>query len=197
MWVRSKGSTAICGLSLAVTVSALVLALAASGHAQSSDTSSSDTPSLGDLARKQREKQAKGKEKDVKPKKVLTNEDLPAAPEDSGSNVVTEAGTEQGAEATVAPAGAVLQDGEHWKAAITQQKAALADLKGHMEKLKDSIHFVEANAYRNGVEYNKIQAHKQEELQRLQGQLDEQQKNLEKMQESARKAGFGSAVWDP
>lgn len=197
MWVRSKGSRVISNLSLAITTGVLVLALASVGHAQSSEPAG--TPSLGDLARKQREKLAKDKDKDKdgKPKKVLTNEDLPPAPEASGSSAVTEASTEPGADANVAPAGAVLQDGEHWKAAITQQKAALADLKSHMEKLKDSIHFVEANAYRNGVEYNKIQAHKQEELQRLQSQFDEQQKNLEKMQESARKAGFGSAVWDP
>jgi len=63
--------------------------------------------------------------------------------------------------------------------------------------LQDSIHFVEANRYRNGVEYNKVQAEKQKEAQRLQGRLDEAQKNLEQMQESARKAGFGSSVWDP
>jgi len=60
-------------------------------------------------------------------------------------------------------------------------EAAIADLKSHIDKLQDSIHFVEANAYRNGVEYNKIQAQKQQEVQRLQGQLAEQQKNLEKM----------------
>ena len=90
-----------------------------------------------------------------------------------------------------------MQNGDQWKAAITQQKAAIADLKSHIDKLQDSIHFVEANAYRNGVEYNKVQAHKQQEVQRLQGQLADQQKNLENMQEKARKAGFGSAVWDP
>jgi len=56
---------------------------------------------------------------------------------------------------------------------------------------------VEANAYRNGVEYNKLQAHKQQEVERLQGQLDEQKRDLEQMQEKARKAGYGSAVWDP
>ncbi|MGC2197630.1 MAG: hypothetical protein WA628_23360 [Terriglobales bacterium] len=44
-----------------------------------------------------------------------------------------------------------------------------------------SIHFVEANACRNGVEYNKIQAQEQQEVQRLQGQLDEQKKNLEQI----------------
>ena len=91
----------------------------------------------------------------------------------------------------------MLQTGDQLKAAIQRQKSAVADLKSHIDKLQDSIHFVEANAYRNGVEYNRAQAEKQQEVQRLQGQLDEQRKNLEQMQETARKAGFGSSVWDP
>jgi uncharacterized protein YukE len=90
-----------------------------------------------------------------------------------------------------------MKSGEQWKAAIQQQKSAVADLKSHIDKVQDSIHFVEANRYRNGVEYNKVQAEKQQEVQRLQSQLDEQKKKLEQMQESARKAGFGSSVWDP
>src|SRR5438132_14271119 len=39
---------------------------------------SSDTPSLGDLARKQREKQEQNKASAAKPKKVVTDEDMPA-----------------------------------------------------------------------------------------------------------------------
>jgi hypothetical protein len=34
-------------------------------------------------------------------------------------------------------------------------------------------------------------------VERAQNQLAEMQKNLEKMQEDARRAGYGSAVWDP
>jgi uncharacterized coiled-coil protein SlyX len=100
------------------------------------------------------------------------------------------------ASAAAPDAGAVMKTAEQWKAAIQQQKSVVADLKSHIEKLQDSIRFVEANRYRNGVESNKVQADKQKEVQRLQEQLDGFQKNLENMQESARKAGFGSAVWD-
>ena len=56
---------------------------------------------------------------------------------------------------------------------------------------------MEANAYRNGVEYNKRQAQKQQEVERLKSQYEEQKRDLEQMQENARKSGFGSAVWDP
>jgi predicted RNase H-like nuclease (RuvC/YqgF family) len=193
----SLSRCAIRNRGLYLALAGVVLACTVAGYGQSSD-SSSDNPSLGDLARKQREKQQQAKDKDGKPKKVLTNEDLPAHPEDTAPSAdAPENHGPDDAEPSAAPAGAVMENGEKWKAAISQQKAAIADLKNHIDKVQDSIHFVEANAYRNGVEYNKIQAQKQQEVQRLQGQLDEQQKNLEKMQESARKAGFGSSVWDP
>lgn len=133
-------------------------------------------------------------------KRVVTNEDIPEHPQEpSDSSDSAAASNNDGphADSAVAPASAVAQSGEQIKAAIMKQKAAIADVKGQIDKVQGSIHFVEANAYRNGVEYNKSQAHKQDEVQRMQSQLDEMKKNLDQMQEAARKAGFGSAVWDP
>ena len=151
---------------------------------------SSDAPSLGDLARKQQQ----SKKSAAKSKKVVTEEEMPAHPADG--DILPSDGPHE--EASVnRPASDVLQTGDQFKSAIERQKAVVNDLKTHLEKLNSSIHFVEANAYRNGVEYNKIQAQKQQEAQRLQGQLDEQKKGLEELQEKARKAGYGSAVWDP
>jgi hypothetical protein len=160
--------------------------------------SSSDSPSLGELARKQRQKQQQTKET-AKSKKVVTNEDIPQPPDASSDSPASSspAASEVAHKDSSPPAGAVLQAGDQLKAAILRQKTAVADLKTQIDKVQDSIHFVEANAYRNGVEYNKLQAQKQQEVQRLQGQLEEQKKNLEQMQETARKAGFGSSVWDP
>jgi predicted RNase H-like nuclease (RuvC/YqgF family) len=159
--------------------------------------SSSDSPSLGDLARKQRQKQQQTKET-AKSKKVVTNEDIPEHPDSSDSSARSSpAASEVARDDSSPPAGAVLQAGDQLKATILRQKTAVADLKAQIDQVQDSIHFVEANAYRNGVEYNKLQAQKQQEVQRLQGQLEELKKNLEQMQETARKAGFGSAVWDP
>jgi predicted RNase H-like nuclease (RuvC/YqgF family) len=181
-----------CGLTLSALLAGL-LAFTPTAPGQSS----SDSPSLGDLARKQRQKQQQTK-KTAKPKKVVTNEDIPEHPDassDSASSIPS--ASEVLHEDSSPPAGAVLQAGDQLKAAILRQKTAVADLKTQIDKVQDSIHFVEANAYRNGVEYNKLQAQKQQEVQRLQGQLEEQKKNLEQMQETARKTGFGSSVWDP
>ena len=169
-----------------ITATAVVLALSFASWAQSAN------PSLGDLARKQREKQSKT----AKPKKVVTNEEIPESPSATTSDAEHNGGPHDEADVQH-PAGDVLKTGDAYKAEIAQRKAAVADLKTQMDKLNGSIHFVEANAYRNGVEYNKRQAQKQQEVERLKSQYEEQKRDLEQMQENARKAGFGSAVWDP
>jgi predicted RNase H-like nuclease (RuvC/YqgF family) len=181
----------IRSLGLGLTVTAALL------FSTNTLAQSSDQPSLGNLARKQREKQQQTKNAPVKPKKVVTDEDLPAhAASDSADETLPHDGPH--AEMSIQrSANDVLQNGDQMKTAITRQKALIADLKNRIDKLNSSIQFVQANAYRNGVEYNKYQAQKQQEVDRLQGQLNEQQRDLEQMQETARKAGYGSAVWDP
>jgi hypothetical protein len=165
-----------------------------------SSSQSSDAPSLGDLARKQRQKQQQTKDTSAKPKKVVTDEDMPEHSEASADWASADAPHSDGphGEISVQPsAGDVLKTGDQWKTAIARQKGTIADLKTRIDKLSSSIRFVTANAYRNGVEYNKYQAQKEQEVQRLQGELDGQKRDLEQMQENARKAGYGSAVWDP
>jgi predicted RNase H-like nuclease (RuvC/YqgF family) len=93
--------------------------------------------------------------------------------------------------------GAVTRSGEQWKAAIQAQKDAIAAMQSQVDKLNASVHFVEANRYTNGVQYNQYQLEKQKQVQQMQKQLDTQKKKLEDMQEAARKAGFGSSVYDP
>lgn len=172
---------------------ALMAVILAFPHHSSGQTS--DTPPLGDVARKQRDKQHNVKNPPAKAKKVVTEEDIPSRPE---SSVSEEGVTPSHSEKPVTPtANDVLKTGDQWKASIAQQKAAVADLKSRVDRLNASIRFVSASAYTNGVEYNRMQARRQQEAQRLQGELGEQKKNLEQMQETARRAGYGSAVWDP
>jgi hypothetical protein len=55
-----------------------------------------------------------------------------------------------------------------------------------------SKHLKTQRAQRNAAEDAE-----QQEVERLQGELEVQKKSLEQMQETARRAGYGSAVWDP
>ena len=147
--------------------------------------------SLGDVARQQRQKQAKDGHT---ARKVVTNEEIPEHPESVSSGSVS-SDEHEGSPATSASNDT--HSAEEWKAKIQAQKSAVASLQNQIDRLNSSIHFVEANRYSNGVRYNQHQIEKQDEAQRLQKQLDEQKKKLEDMQESARRAGLGSSVYDP
>jgi len=147
--------------------------------------------SLGDVARENREKQkGKGASSTAKPK-VVTNENLPKNPDAE----TPESEGKTTAASSKLPRGG--QSAEQWKSRILAQKNAVANLQAQIDKLNDSIHFVVANEYYNGVQYNQHQVKKQENVAQMQQQLEEQKKNLAQTQEAARQAGMGSAVYDP
>jgi hypothetical protein len=164
-----------------IAVAGTVLFIVASGYGQS----------LGDVARERRQKQAKDAHAT---RKVVTNEDIPESSEAVSS---TSTSTDEHSTAPAPAASNDTRSAEQWKAKIEAQKNSVASLQSQIDKLNSSIHFVEANHYYNGVQYNERQVKKQEEVQRLQKQLDEQKKQLEDMQDSARKSGLGSSVYEP
>jgi len=150
--------------------------------------------SLGDVARQQRQKQQQTKA--TAPHKVITNEDLPAhSADDADSASVTT--TEDSKRAAASSSSAGKKTAEEWKSQIQAQKAKVAAMQSDVDKLNASVHYVEANRYTNGVQYNQAQSRKQQESERLQKRLDEQKKALSDMQEACRRAGFGSAVYEP
>lgn len=86
---------------------------------------------------------------------------------------------------------------EQWKAEITAQKHSVANLQNQIDKLNSSIHFAPGNCVENCVQYNERQVRKQEDVQRMQAELEEQKKKLDDMQEGARKQGYGNSVYEP
>lgn len=179
-----------CPRAALLTSASLILTAVASSQ-------SSGTPSLDEVARKQRQRQQQhAKDSSDKPQKIVTNEDIPGHSETPSESHESSGGTGGGESFSLA-SGDVTKTGVRWKAAIERQKSAIAELISHIDRLQSSIYFVEANAYSNGVRYNRIQTQKQREVERLEGQLSDLVKKLDEMQEAARKAGFASAVWDP
>jgi hypothetical protein len=150
--------------------------------------------SLGEIARQQ--KQNSSQTNSVTPKKVITEDDLP-----TGETISTGSSEEHVADSTKegkqgASTAEKLQSAEQFKAVIQAQKHNIDALQKQVDDMKASVHFVEANRYSNGVQYNEHQIQKQKEAERLQKQLDEQKSRLQDMQEQARKAGLGSAVYE-
>jgi len=157
-----------------------------------------DSQSLGDVARQARQKKNQVSDtpgKDRQARKVVTNDEIPeqAAPTADGSG----AGQSHELASHQPSSEPGKLSAERWKALIQAQKNVVSSLQKQIDKLNSSIHFVEANLYVNGPQYNKRQAQKQQEVERAQAQLEEQKKRLEDMQESARKQGYGNSVYDP
>jgi DNA repair exonuclease SbcCD ATPase subunit len=156
-----------------------------------------DSPSLGDLARQQRQQKEQSKTaagKDAKTTKVITNEDVV---ENSGPAPLPAASSEEHGPPTPASSGGAGEPAEHVKAQIQEQKSQIASLQKQIDEVNESIRFAPANCVGRCVEWNQRQQEKQQQVERMQAQLEDQKKRLEEMQESARKQGYGSSVYDP
>jgi hypothetical protein len=176
------------------TRSRLILVLGAVGSLFAAIAYAQDSPSLGDLARqtRQQKEQKAAQGKDAKASKVVTNEEIPehavAAP------VV--AGGEHGSSMPASSNGAK-QSAEHWTSSILAQKNQITTLQNQVDEINESIRFAPANCVANCVGWNERQREKQQRVERMQAQLQEQKRRLEEMQDSARKQGYGSSVYDP
>ncbi|HXZ33062.1 MAG TPA: hypothetical protein VEH30_12345 [Terriglobales bacterium] len=145
--------------------------------------------SLGDIAREQRQKQAANNPSAAR--KVVTNEDLPEHP-DAAQSAST---SQQDSEA--APVSTEKKSAEQWKHEIQTQKQSVDNLQASIDRLNSSIHFAPGNCVSNCVQHNEQQLKKQDEVQQMQAELEEQKKKLEDMQEAARQQGYGNSVYEP
>ncbi len=181
----------VCTAFLVCSTAASLFTLAAHGQ---------DSQSLGDVARlakEQKQKQAdQAKGKASKAPKVVTNEDIPEHPEDDAQASMPADQEHESGPSTSAAGGAKIP-AEQWKSQIQAQKNAVASLQSNIARLNDSIHFAPGNCVAGCVQWNERQQAKQQEVERARGQLAEQKKRLEDMQESARQQGYGSSVYDP
>jgi hypothetical protein len=147
--------------------------------------------SLPEVARQQRQKQETSTAQS--PKKVITNDDIPSSSDDAEDS--EDEGTQKRPD--VPSHSKPGKSAAQWKKQILAQENVVASLQHEVSRLSASVHFVEVNRYSNGVQYNQYQARKQEEVFRLQKQLDSERNKLSDMQEAARKAGFGNSVYEP
>jgi hypothetical protein len=157
-------------------------------------TLAQDSQSLGDLARQQRqqkEQSTSAEAKAAKASKVITNEQIP-----EHASYFPETRDESGP--SPFPSNGMKQPPEHLKAQIQAQKSQIASLQRQLDQISESIRFAPvANCVGRCVQWNERQREKQHQADRMQTQLQEEKKRLEEMQESARKQGFGSSVYDP
>jgi hypothetical protein len=157
--------------------------------------SSQDAPSLGDLARQQRQQKDQSKTtpgKDANPAKVITNEEIPEHAQAGPLHKVSAPEN-----ATQTPSTRAKIPAEQWRSQIVAQKNQVTTLQNQIDELNESIRFAPPNCAANCVGWSERQRQKQRHAERMQAQLEDQKRRLEDMQESARKQGYGSSVYDP
>jgi len=128
-----------------------------------------------------------------KVKKVITNEEIP---EHIGPTRTLPA-KQTAAGYTSPPTYDGNPPAEYWKTQIQAQKNYLVSLQNQISELANSIQFAGGSCVSNCVQWNEEQLRKQEQLESMKAQLEQQQKSLEDFQDAARKQGFGSSVYDP
>ena len=153
--------------------------------------------SLGDLGRQQRSKQKAKSGRSAA--RVITDDDMPKRPHApmQSENAKEDEKDERAPNRDSRSRAPSSQSAEYWKAQILIQKRSVSAQQEQVNQFRESIHFVEANRYVNGAQYNEQQRRRQIQLDQMEKQLEHQKKRLADMQESARKAGFGNSVYDP
>jgi hypothetical protein len=170
------------------------------------NSSAQDSQSLGDAARqsrqqkRQKEAQAptpNGNNATPAPKtpKIITNEEIPAhvsSPKLHNSDA-------QPRSAAYSPdsSGEGKLSADQWREQIQSVKGYIASLQASIDRLNDSIHYAGANCVSNCVQWNERQQQKEQQVEQMKAQLEDTQKRLEDLQDTARQQGYGSAVYEP
>lgn len=161
-------------------------------------------PSLGDVARANREKVQAQQATGTKPK-TITNADLPEGssgiPEaDASEPMTTVSGVSRAFDSR--PTQRMNQQlmaeerqGGQWRERIQMQEGRIADLQARIDQANASVH--SNSSVQSEGPFNRYQARQMQRLAQMQGMLDEQKRKLEMMQEAARRAGMHTAVYDP
>lgn len=144
-----------------------------------------DAPSLGDLARQQRAKKEQStaaQTRHSKSTKVITNEELPQhASAVAGAAAATTAKDTNQTNSASAAADASKQSAEQWKSQIEGQKNQVASLQKQIDELNASIQFAPGNCVEGCVQWNQHQQEKQQQVERMRSELQEQKAHLEQM----------------
>jgi hypothetical protein len=129
-------------------------------------------------------------------KKVITNEELPehvgptsTLPQHPRNTNLPDQPAQDYADGKV-PA-------QYWKAQIRALKEGISNLESQIQDVTDSIRYASGSCVSNCAQLNEQQQQKEQEVKMMTSQLAQQQQSLETMQETARKQGYGSSVYDP
>ena len=147
-----------------------------------------DSPSLGDLARQQRQQKEQSKSTQIK---VVTNEEIPEHPDSTPEATSPNAGS------AYPSSRGRKESPERVKSQIRALKNKIALLQRRIDEVTQSIPRAPIDCANGCPRWNEVYRRKEIQIERTQAQLQDEKRQLGEMQESARKQGYGSSVYDP
>lgn len=151
--------------------------------------------SLGDVARQNQQNK-----QDQPAATVITNDDLPSdglADEGAQPRRHYRDDSERDARAELQKAAKNDSNAQGWRTRILNQKSQIASLQAQIQNVKASLRVpLDSSGYYAAQANQRTQA-KVQEIDDLQQKLQIENQKLQDLQESARKAGFGSAIYEP
>jgi hypothetical protein len=84
--------------------------------------------------------------------------------------------------------------GEQWRQRVLEQESRVASMQARIDQMNAAAR---SGGTSSQGPYNRYQARQMERASQMQQQLDEQKRKLEAMQESARRQGMHTQVYDP
>lgn len=130
-------------------------------------------------------------------KHVITDDDIhdpvkPSTASTAGSKPAENSSPQQPADSSQHQ-----QSADQWRSQIQALKNNIASLQQQIGELSDSIQYAGGNCVSGCVEWNQRQQEKQQQVESMKAQLELRQKALDDAQDSARRDGYGSSVYDP
>lgn len=127
------------------------------------------------------------------PKKIITNDEIPShlAPAQARPTGVETQPQEEDY------SGAGKPSADYWRSRIQSIKQNIAAMEDQIKSLSDSVQYAGGNCVANCAQWNERQKQKQDQVDVMKSQVEQQRKQLEDMQEMCRKQGYGSSVYDP
>src|SRR5271167_706944 len=119
---------------------------------------------------------ATAKNAPAKPSHVITNEEIPSH---IGSTLTSAKGSHPAGASDEQPTSGDQSAAEQWKSQIQAEKAGIAQLQSAIANLNDSIQYAGANCVSNCVQWNEEQKRKQDQVETMKAELEQQQKRLE------------------
>ena len=162
--------------------------------AASKDPSGKDAQGKDSPAKDLQAKDAQPKDAQPKSKRVITNDEIPEHIGPTQTRPTPQATALGYQQPNYTPVSA---PAEYWKSQIQTRKNYISSLESQIANLADSIQYAGGNCVSNCVQWNEHQQQKEQQLEVMKSQLEQQQKSLEDLQDMARKQGFGSSVYDP